>query len=82
MLHSHAYIENAPFTGKIVPCGAVEEAEEIINLFPDGESVNFSVNLKGHGSLILASDVKYLKNISYIPRDMPEIHPEYEKELI
>lgn len=81
MLHSHAYIKGTPFTRKIIPCGALEEQKEVIKIFPDKNGVNFCVNLKGHGSLVLAADTKYLKKIPYIPRKMPEIHPGYAKGL-
>lgn len=77
MLHSHTYIEDAPFTERIIPCGALEEAEEIIKIFPNSEGPSFSVNLRGHGSLVLADDVKQLKNIKYIARDVPEIFSDY-----
>lgn len=74
MLHSHVYVKDAPFTNSIIPCGAVEEADEIINLYPYNLAMNFSVNLKGHGSVVLVNDVKHLENIEYIPRPMPELH--------
>ena len=74
MLHSHVYIDKAPFTKSILPCGAIEEANEIIHLYQDRESSNFCVNLMGHGSLILASNVDYLRDIPYIKRKMPELY--------
>jgi hypothetical protein len=82
MLHSHTYIENAPFTKNIIPCGAIEEAEDIISLFPDKNSIDFYVNLKGHGSLALVSNTKNLENIKYISRNSPEIHRDYSLEFI
>jgi len=77
MIHSHTYVSNAPFTNRIIPCGAVEEAEEIKEIFPDRNSVNFYVNLKGHGSLSLVDNFESLKNIPYIARGMPEVHLDY-----
>lgn len=73
ILHSHTYIDNALFTHSVVPCGALEEFNEIIALAPDPDTSNFCINLKGHGSLVLAKDLDYLKNIPYIPRPLPEI---------
>lgn len=32
MIHSHCYIDGAPFTSYALPCGAIEEVEEIIEL--------------------------------------------------
>jgi hypothetical protein len=68
MLHAHVFVEGAPFTHSIVPCGAIEEFDEIVKLFPDPNSSNFSVNLLGHGSLVLARDLNYMKNIPYVSR--------------
>jgi len=42
-----------------IPCGYVEEFDEIASLV-DKNSVNFSINLRGHGCLILAGDLDYL----------------------
>lgn len=81
MLHSHVYIRNAGFVEKIIPCGALEEAVEIVTLFPDKNKKDFAVNLKGHGSLFLASDLRSLKQIDYISRPMPEIHVKYLEDL-
>ncbi len=77
LLHGHAYIKNAPFTNRIVPCGAIEESEEIISLFPNRSSVNFSVNLKGHGSLTLADNIASLRSVEYICRPVPEYNTIY-----
>ncbi|UCG95072.1 MAG: class II aldolase/adducin family protein, partial [archaeon] len=82
MLHSHVYVSNAPFTKRVIPCGAIEEFYEIAEVFPDKNNVNFSVNLRGHGSLVLADSVEYLKEIQYIARETPEIVPDYEKSLV
>jgi hypothetical protein len=71
MLHSHVYVEGAPFTDRVLPCGAMEEVEEIVSLVPSGS--NFAVNLRGHGSIILASDLKFFGKLSYTGREIPEI---------
>lgn len=78
-LHQHVYIENAVTTKHIVPCGAIEEFEEIRNeLYRDRDMINatdlkyFSINLKGHGSLIMADDLDYFKSIQYYARPLPE----------
>ena len=73
MLHSHMYVKNAPFTEAINPCGVVAEVYNIVHVLPDIRCLNAIINLKGHGSLVMASDLNYLKNIEYIKRDMPEI---------
>ncbi len=73
MLHSHTYIEGASMTGVPVPCGALEEADLIWAIRPDSEATNFSVNLRGHGSIVLASSTDFLKDISWKAREVPEL---------
>ncbi len=72
MVHSHTYIEGAPFTEHPIPCGALEEIDEIVEAVRQGSRFNFSVNLIGHGSLALSRDVDYLAKIKYIARNVPE----------
>jgi hypothetical protein len=74
MVHSHVYISGAPFTSQPVPCGALEEFEEIVALVPDKGASDFCVNLLGHGSLVLARNIDYLKGVQFIPRPTPEHH--------
>lgn len=73
MLHGHVYIKDAPFTKAVIPCGAMEEADEIIKIFPNPEDINIAINLRGHGSLLLADNIKFLKKASYIARKTPEV---------
>ncbi|MBI5065938.1 class II aldolase/adducin family protein [Candidatus Woesearchaeota archaeon] len=77
MLHAHVYVKDAPFTDNIVPCGALEEFDEVVKLFPNKTKTNFAVNLRGHGSLVLANNLAKLENIQYFPRMIPEIHGGY-----
>lgn len=76
MIHSHCYIEGAPFTGKSIPCGAVEEVDEVLGLIDElvgGRNLYmYAINLKGHGSLLMASDVSLMQDVKYIGRDVPE----------
>jgi hypothetical protein len=73
MVHSHTYIKGAPFTSHPIPCGALEEFGEIVSLVDNSRSVNFSVNLLGHGSLVFAGCIDYLREIAYVARSIPEI---------
>lgn len=73
MLHSHAYIEGAPFTKHPLPCGAVEEVDEIFDAIPAKDTERAFLNLIGHGSLVMSKDLEGLKNVPYIPRPVPEI---------
>ena len=70
MMHSHVYIKNARFTNSVNPCGAIEEADEIFSVIQNDD--NFAVNLKGHGALVGAVDLDYLRNIEYVSRGIPE----------
>jgi len=73
MLHSHTYIEGAPFTKSVIPCGAMEEFEEIRELVPGWDTPDFCINLKGHGSIVFASDVDYISKVTYYARKFPEL---------
>lgn len=76
MVHGHVYLENAPSTENKVPCGYVEEFDEIIKLYPDREIETIVVNLKGHGCLIMSNNVEQLwktyQNHQYTSRPFPE----------
>jgi hypothetical protein len=74
IMHAHVYVEAAPFTEAVLPCGALEEVAEIKRLFPiDSCSCNFAVNLRGHGSIILGDTVDALRSFQYKPRKIPEL---------
>lgn len=77
MIHSHCYIENAPFTKVALPCGAVEEVDEIVEVFKDYYNNDFNkdfyvINLLGHGSIMMSKNPSMLKDIKMIGRNLPE----------
>jgi len=81
IIHSHCYINNAVFTTKSIPCGAIEEVDEVLAIVKDIDEQYlknntkpsvYKINLKGHGSLLMATDVKYMKDVDYIGRQLPE----------
>lgn len=72
MIHSHCYIKDAPFTKQIIPCGGLEEVQEILDIIPDKTSDYIAVNLLGHGSTIMTKTSEQLKNINYYGRILPE----------
>lgn len=72
IVHGHVYVDGAPMTHSKIPCGHIEEFDEIAALFPDAEQTNFAVNLKGHGCLILANSLEFLKNQVLAGRPFPE----------
>jgi ribulose-5-phosphate 4-epimerase/fuculose-1-phosphate aldolase len=91
IIHSHCYVDGARFTSKPIPCGAIEEVDEVLSLIADmdeeyldatkntrgcakdAKPFMYAINLKGHGSLVLATNAKTMSNIKYIGRQMPEI---------
>lgn len=76
MMHAHVYIENAPFTKNMIPCGGLEEVNEVLNAIKEHyDSLDkdfYSINLIGHGSIVMGSTVDKIKNVSYIGRVLPE----------
>ena len=78
MIHSHCYIKDAPFTDTCIPCGGLEEVKEILKVVDKGvlgrNTLFFAVNLKGHGSIVMANSLSFLENIeeSYYARNFPE----------
>lgn len=81
MLHAHCYIElpDTVRTAHPVPCGALEEVQEIINAtMYNGMQDNklITINLVGHGSIIMAASMDEINRIPYDAfksRPMPEI---------
>lgn len=80
MLHAHCYIDlpDTVRTKSPVPCGALEEVQEIINATMyngmQGEKL-ITVNLVGHGCIIMAASMDEIKQIPYeafVARPMPE----------
>lgn len=77
MIHSHCYIENAPYTDVVLPCGALEEVDEIKNVIKkyydnDYNKDFYVVNLLGHGSIMMSNKPSQLKNIRMVGRKLPE----------
>ncbi len=77
MLHSHTYVLRKPFTEKPIPCGAVEEWLAVKSVMENRDSTDFAVNLRGHGSIVLASNIKYLEKIPFMERPVPEMQMGY-----
>lgn len=71
IIHGHVYVKGVPYTEHKLPCGAVEEIEELKALLPK-DVKNACVNLKGHGCLILASSLDYFNHIDLEGRVCPE----------
>lgn len=76
MMHSHVYIEGAPFTKNMVPCGGIEEVDEVLNTILEEygtlDAPFYAINLIGHGSIVMGKEVELMKDIPYISRIVPE----------
>lgn len=73
MIHAHVYIAGAPFTKCMVPCGGLEEVEEVMKAIGDNTEEDFyAINLIGHGCIVMAKNVEQLKHLHYTSRHMPE----------
>lgn len=76
MIHSHCYIKDAPFTKTPIPCGAIEEVDEILNLidhkYGNRNEKTYQLNLLGHGSIVMGNQVSDLENVVYVARVLPE----------
>lgn len=79
ILHSHCYLKNTPYTDTAIPCGAIEEFDEIMKFidryYEGNRNLDFyAINLIGHGSIIMTNNTDYLEgNIEYMARTLPEI---------
>ena len=62
MIHGHVYVEGGLMTAEKVPCGYLEEFDEIVHLVPDAAATNFVINLRGHGCLIMAESLEFLES--------------------
>ena len=76
MIHSHCYIDGAPFTQESLPCGAIEEVDEVLafidKYYKSRELNQYKTNLIGHGSIIMGNSIDDINNVTYIKRPMPE----------
>ena len=76
MIHSHCYLKDAPYTKTPLPCGAIDEVNEIISAIKENyKSLNkhfYKINLIGHGSIIMSNKLEKLKDIEIISRNLPE----------
>lgn len=76
MLHSHCYLKDAPFTTTPIPCGALEEVDEIMQVINERDPLRknniYKINLIGHGSIVMSEEIGLLDGLEYIGRNLPE----------
>ena len=71
MIHAHCYVKNAESTDVALPCGAIEEVEEILKHILDRTKNFYALNLKGHGMIIMGNSVDDLRGMEFCSR--PEL---------
>ena len=61
-------------TKDCIPCGAMEEVHQVcsINNY-DRNATNFYINVRGHGSIVLAKSPSFIKGVKWVSRPAPEI---------
>ena len=72
MIHGHVYVEGAPMTQHKIPCGFLEEVDDVVETIKDPNLEEFSVNLRGHGCLIACKDLAYFDTVKLEGRPFPE----------
>lgn len=74
LIHGHVYARYAGFTRRPVPCGAIEEFEEAMEVLNPGTEVNrFVLNLKGHGFIAGGHSIDDIAGLEFEPR--PTLEP-------
>lgn len=74
ILHGHVYLAVEPWTSSVIPCGALNEVQEVWEHFPDHEANYFAINLRGHGFIAGATEPSRLGSLlpKYYARPAPE----------
>jgi hypothetical protein len=72
IIHGHCYVENAPTTMMHVPCGCLEEVEEIKKIFQNRHNTDFAINALGHGCYICAQNLGCFTQCRLVAKPFPE----------
>ncbi len=80
IIHSHCYAEGGFYTTIPVPCGSLNELDEIFDVVKRyyGDRYDlpyYKINYLGHGCLLLARNIEDLKRTSFVKRHLPEKLP-------
>jgi hypothetical protein len=75
ILHGHVYLDHFPFTNRCIPCGAMEEVDEIKKINSSPSYSSFGINLLGHGFIALSDTLERLWDMTseLKSRELPEI---------
>lgn len=72
MIHGHVYVANSKTTDHLIPCGFIEEFDDIVNYVKDEDAKEFAINLRGHGCLIACESLDFFDKIKFVGRPFPE----------
>ena len=72
IIHAHCYVKNAPFTNLALPCGAIEEAQQILEQIKNKSTDFVAINLKNHGCVVMSKTIKNFNNVQFVSRSIPE----------
>ena len=77
MIHSHCYAADGKYTEMPVPCGSLDEIDEIKKVIEKDYEGNYElnsykINYLGHGCLLLGNSINDLKKTRFISRAFPE----------
>ena len=72
ILHGHVYLDGEKVTNSPIPCGALEEVDEIFHAMPSFNCRSFLLNLRGHGFIACVDKIEGLRGLRFIARPMPE----------
>jgi hypothetical protein len=77
MIHGHCYARGGRHTEYPVSCGDMEEVSQILSVVAEKYNNYFDgyfylINLRGHGCLIMSSNVDQMVEVQFYPRTIPE----------
>ncbi len=72
MIHGHVYVKSGLETESKIPCGFIDEFEEVKSLYPRPDTKEMLINLRGHGCLIAVDDLSKFDSVEFISRPFPE----------
>jgi hypothetical protein len=72
MIHGHVYVKNGLETQQKVPCGYLNEFDQILKLYPDQNVTKMLINLKGHGCLMAVDSLDKFDDVEFFSRPFPE----------
>lgn len=72
IIHGHCYVEKVPTTMMHVPCGYLEEVEEIKKIYQNCHNTDFAINVLGHGCYICAQNLGYFTQCRLVAKPFPE----------